>query len=248
MFEEFTWYSDFELHKICEENGLNKLTLKNDEWMDSGKVNKLLELLTAFSEQDGRTLVFSQFVKVLNILEPVLTAQNIPFMRIDGDTPVDERQGLIDQFEQDNSIKVFLITTKSGGAGINLACANKVIIFDSSFNPQDDVQAENRAHRIGQKREVEVVTLITKGTLEEQIYKLGQSKRALDKRVAGTDSDEIAKDNEALLELMLKDGVNTPPEDEMSPESNTGLEKDLKAAFMDGLKAKGIEVIGFKQP
>ena len=80
---------------------------------------------------------------------------------------------------------MFLLSTKAGGAGINLACANKVVIFDSSFNPQEDIQAENRAHRVGQVREVEVVRLVTRGSIEEQIYKLGETKLALDERVAG---------------------------------------------------------------
>ena len=86
-----------------------------------------------------------------------------------------------------------MLSTKAGGAGINLACANKVIIFDSSFNPQDDIQAENRAHRVGQTREVEVVRLVTKGTVEEQIYALGVSKLELDKMIQGEDTDDGAK-------------------------------------------------------
>src|SRR5699024_6492774 len=89
-----------------------------------------------------------------------------------------------------------------GGAGINLACANKVIIFDSSFNPQEDVQAENRAHRVGQTREVEVIRLVTKDTIEEQIYALGQTKLALDQAVAGDDTAESKKSEEAGMKAV----------------------------------------------
>lgn len=156
-----------------------------------------------------------------------------------------------------------IVTTKSGGAGINLACANKVIVLDPSFNPQDDIQAENRAHRIGQTREVEVITLISKGTIEVLIHKLGQSKLQLDKRVAGgDDSDAITKRNEALLEEMLMNGeedIPTPPneladsddankstkKEEDITENGTKQEngtKDLKDAFAEGLKAKGVDV------
>ena len=81
-----------------------------------------------------------------------------------------------------------MLSTKAGGAGINLAKASKVIIFDSGFNPQDDVQAENRAHRIGQVKEVEVVRLVTRGTVEEAIFRMGEVKLRLDEEVAGSGS------------------------------------------------------------
>jgi len=127
----------------------------------------------------------------MNILEYVLETLGIRFFRLDGQTRIDERQDMIDQFYEDPEITVFLLSTKAGGAGINLACANKVVIFDSSFNPQDDIQAENRAHRVGQTRPVEVVRLVTRGTIEEQIHALGETKLALDDRVAGEVTDEV---------------------------------------------------------
>ena len=125
---------------------------------------------------------------VLDILDLVLTTHDLRFCRLDGSTLMSDRQDLIDTFYRDPDISVFMLSTGAGGAGINLAAANKVIIFDMSFNPQDDIQAENRAHRVGQTREVEVVRLVTRGTVEEQIYRLGETKMALDERVAGTGS------------------------------------------------------------
>lgn len=153
----------------------------------SGKVDKLCELLTNFIANGDRILIFSQFTMVMDILEQVLETQNIKFFRLDGTTSVEDRQSILDAFHEQVDIPVFMLSTKAGGAGINLACANKVIIFDSSFNPQEDIQAENRAHRVGQTREVEVVRLVTRGTIEEQIHALGQTKLALDQRVAGED-------------------------------------------------------------
>ncbi|KAK2786257.1 hypothetical protein FQN53_006811 [Emmonsiellopsis sp. PD_33] len=193
IFLELKAYSDFEIHTLCETNPthLSKFVLKNDEWMESGKVQKLCELLKRFKENGDRTLIFSQFVMVMNILEHVLQTLQMPFFRLDGTTSVDIRQTTLDEFHKQVHIPVFLLSTKAGGAGINLACANKVIIFDSSFNPQEDVQAENRAHRVGQTREVEVVRLVTKDTIEEQIYSLGQTKLALDQRVAGEDDGSV---------------------------------------------------------
>ena len=198
VYEDMTVMTDFELHAFCERypKTMTPFLLQNDEWMDSGKVSKLCSLLTAFKENGDRALVFSQFTMVMNILEAVLETLGIRFFRLDGQTRIDERQDMIDQFYEDPDITVFLLSTKAGGAGINLACANKVVIFDSSFNPQDDIQAENRAHRVGQTREVEVVRLVTTGTIEEQIHALGETKLALDDRVAGEVTDEV-DDNRA---------------------------------------------------
>ncbi|PGH23872.1 hypothetical protein AJ80_02121 [Polytolypa hystricis UAMH7299] len=194
IFIDLTPYNDFEVHTLCASNpkSLGKFALKNEEWMMSGKVEKLCELLKKFKENGDRTLVFSQFTMVMDILEDVLETLQMQFFRLDGSTSVEDRQSTLDAFHDNTDIPVFLLSTKAGGAGINLACANKVIIFDSSFNPQEDVQAENRAHRVGQTREVEVVRLVTKDTIEEQIYALGQTKLALDQRVAGEEEGGVA--------------------------------------------------------
>ncbi|KAE8161148.1 SNF2 family N-terminal domain-containing protein [Aspergillus tamarii] len=204
IFEELQAYNDFECHTMCVNypKSLGKFALKNDEWMDSGKIDKLCELLKRFKENGDRTLIFSQFTMVMDILEHVLENQHLGFVRLDGRTNVEDRQSILDAFHERTEIPVFLLSTKAGGAGINLACANKVVIFDSSFNPQEDVQAENRAHRVGQTREVEVIRLVTKDTIEEQIYALGQTKLALDQAVAGEDAAESKKSEEAGMKAV----------------------------------------------
>lgn len=206
IYEELQAYNDFEVHTLCAKNptALSKFTLKNEEWMMSGKVDKLCELLRRFKDNGDRTLVFSQFTMVMDILENVLESLRIGFFRLDGTTSVEDRQSTLDAFHENTEIPVFLLSTKAGGAGINLACANKVIIFDSSFNPQDDIQAENRAHRVGQTREVEVIRLVMKETIEEQIYALGQTKLALDQRVAGDDDGAAGgkKNEEAGMKVV----------------------------------------------
>lgn len=212
VYEDMTVMTDFELHGFCEKHPvtMSNFILQNNEWMDSGKVRTLCNLLTRFKDQRDRVLVFSQFVMVMNILEAVLESLSIRFFRLDGQTKIDERQDMIDQFYKEEDITVFLLSTKAGGAGINLACANKVVIFDSSFNPQDDIQAENRAHRVGQVREVEVIRLVTKGTVEEQIHALGETKLALDDRVAGdsavtddVDNKKAEKQGAKVVEEMV---------------------------------------------
>lgn len=202
IFEELQPYNDFECHTMCTtySKSLGKFALKKAEWMESGKIDRLCELLRRF--KDDRILVFSQFTMVMDILEHVLENQHVGFVRLDGRTNVEDRQSILDAFHERTDIPVFLLSTKAGGAGINLACANKVVIFDSSFNPQEDVQAENRAHRVGQTREVEVIRLVTKDTIEEQIYALGQTKLALDQAVAGDEPGDSKKGEEAGMKAV----------------------------------------------
>ncbi|KAI5303886.1 hypothetical protein KEM55_000323, partial [Ascosphaera atra] len=222
IFIELQAYNDFECHSLCINNpvALARFQLKNDEWMNSGKVTALCELLRRFKANGDRTLIFSQFTMVMDILEHVLETLAMGFYRLDGSTSVEDRQTIVDAFHENEDVPVFLLSTKAGGAGINLACANKVIIFDSGFNPQDDVQAENRVHRVGQVRPVEVVRLVTRGTIEEQIYALGRTKLALDQRVAGESEEGGAagkKSEEAglqVVESMLAENLKHEKEGE----------------------------------
>ncbi len=227
---ELRAYSDMEIHSLCDRHSqLQKFALNGDEWRASGKVQKMLELLHRFIAEGHRTLVFSQFVMVLDILELILEREGIGYFRLDGSTKVTERQDLIDEFSaEDNDTPVFMLSTKAGGAGINLAKANKVIVFDSGFNPQDDIQAENRAHRIGQVKDVEVIRLISRGTVEEQIYAMGLTKLKLDEQVAGDgEEQESRKDNEEsekevegrmIVEDMLFKKLETEPIEKLKAE------------------------------
>ncbi|GAB7346628.1 hypothetical protein MBLNU459_g1765t1 [Dothideomycetes sp. NU459] len=254
---------DFGLHRFCLERSeyLSRFTLKNEEWMDSGKVHKLQTLLEAYVKNGDKVLIFSQFTTMMDILEAVLETLSIKFMRLDGSTQMATRQDIIDQFSTDASIPVFMLSTKAGGAGINLACANKVIIFDSSFNPQDDIQAENRAHRVGQTREVDVVRLVTRGTIEEQIHALGESKLALDERVAGAGGGDAGAEKKADAEgeKMVQDMFFSHLQKEKEGAKDvgdavalgidgdglpSGEGKDLKDQFRDGLRDAGLDVKG----
>ena len=201
---ELQAYSDMEIHQLCVPHGpLQRFALSGEEYKASGKIQTMLKLLHNFISDGHRTLIFSQFVMVLDILGLVLSRENTKYFRLDGNTRVEERQVLIDEFcSEGNQTPVFLLSTKAGGAGINLAKANKVIIFDSGFNPQDDVQAENRAHRIGQTKEVEVIRLVTRGTVEEAIYEMGRVKLRLDEEVAGSGEGETGSEKETEKQEM----------------------------------------------
>jgi SWI/SNF-related matrix-associated actin-dependent regulator of chromatin subfamily A containing DEAD/H box 1 len=200
--------SDFWLHQWCQDYPcIAAFDIPDLAWMDSGKVDSMIKLVNSYKENSDRVLIFSQFSLVLDILEAVLNSSLISFTRIDGSTKIDERQSLIDTFRDNESITVFLLITKAGGTGINLVYANKVIIFDRSFNPQDDRQAENRAHRVGQTRDVEVTRLVTKGTVEEQIYALGISKLILNGKVAGDKEGLFKEASEQAVAKMLLENV-----------------------------------------
>ena len=234
--------SDYSLHRWCQESArdpkIKKFALKaKNPWMDSGKVKKCSALLKDFAKNGDRVLIFSQFTSMMDILEAVLETLGIRFMRLDGSTKMDERQSMIDKYNTDESITVFMLSTKAGGAGINLASANKVIIFDAGFNPQDDIQAENRAHRVGQTRDVEVIRLVTRGTIEEQIHALGESKLALDERVAGNGPVivEDEKKGEELVEKMLRESLPAKKAAESAG-------SDLKDVFRNGLESAGVKV------
>lgn len=244
--------SDFWLHGWCRNYpSVRSFDVPDLEWLNSGKVETLVKLVKGYKENGDRVLIFSQFSLVLDILQAVLNSSEINYTRIDGSTRIDDRQSLIDVFRDDETITAFLLTTKAGGTGINLMYANKVIIFDGSFNPQDDRQAENRAHRVGQTRDVEVVRLVTKGTIEEQIYALGQSKLVLDGRVAGAEDEAAAAMDDAgekAVARMLLEGI-TPADDKdetkakadvVSKGKETDLPKRKKSSLLDTL-VKGDE-------
>ena len=244
---------DYGLHFFCKERPyLQKFALKKKEWMDAAKISVFQKLVSEFAANGDRVLVFSQFTTMMNILEAVLETMNVKFLRLDGSTDMQVRQTMIDQFTNDESITLFMLSTKAGGAGINLASANKVIIFDSGFNPQDDIQAENRAHRVGQTRDVEVVRLVTRGTIEEQIHTLGESKIALDERVAGegattAEEKQAEKAGEQMVERMFlqslqKENIEEHVKEEVPDSEAPTSEMDIKDMFKSELENAGLKV------
>lgn len=203
IIEDMQFMSDFELNNLCEKfpDSIGSFQLSNEEFLESGKVKKLKELMDdIIYKKSERMLVFSLFTQVLDILERVLSMFKIKFLRLDGKTSVDVRQDIIDQFYNDDSIPVFLLSTRAGGFGINLVCANNVVIFDQSFNPHDDKQAEDRAHRVGQTKEVNVYRLIMTDTIEENILTLAQNKLQLDSSMS--DDKEVKQLEESASKMV----------------------------------------------
>ncbi|TKY52752.1 CHROMATIN REMODELING 8 [Spatholobus suberectus] len=136
----------------------------------SGKMKVVAQVLNVWKEQGHRVLLFTQTQQMLDIFENFLTTSGHIYRRMDGLTPVKQRMALIDEFNASSEIFIFILTTKVGGLGTNLTGADRVIIFDPDWNPSTDMQARERAWRIGQKKDVTVYRLITRGTIEEKVY------------------------------------------------------------------------------
>ena len=163
-----------ELRQIC---GHPSLVLE-DYAASSGKLDLLLDILPGALEAGHRALIFSQFTRMLRILQRRLEAVGIQCLYLDGETPPKRRIELVNQFNAGEG-QVFLISLKAGGSGLNLVGADTVIHFDPWWNPAAEDQATDRAHRIGQKSTVNVIRLITRGSIEEQVVRLGARKREL---------------------------------------------------------------------
>ena len=189
---------------VSEEDKLKKMI------ESSGKMVLLDKLLPKLKSQGKKVLIFSQFTKMLDLLEEYLTAKWYRYERLDGSVKASDRTASIERFnKEDQQIDVFLLSTRAGGLGINLTSAQVVIIFDSDWNPQNDVQATARAHRIGQTEEVQVYRLVTARTYEAQMFERASKKLGLDQAV-------FSKDTKAEIENLLKYGAYSILEEDSS--------------------------------
>nr|XP_061803859.1 DNA excision repair protein ERCC-6-like [Nerophis lumbriciformis] len=162
--------------QMCDDDGMDSRSIANvsDDTLiaESGKLAFLITLLKRLKDEGHRTLVFAHYRMVLDIVQRILKNLGFKVLRLDGSiTQVTERERLITLFQTDSSYSVFLLTTQVGGVGITLTAADRVVIYDPSWNPATDAQAVDRACRIGQTRNVVIYRLITCGTVEEKIYR-----------------------------------------------------------------------------
>ncbi|XP_020553096.1 ISWI chromatin-remodeling complex ATPase CHR11 [Sesamum indicum] len=172
---------------------------------NAGKMVLLDKLLPKLKERDSRVLIFSQMTRLLDILEDYLMFRGYYYCRIDGNTGGEDRDASIEAFNKPGSEKfVFLLSTRAGGLGINLATADVVILYDSDWNPQVDLQAQDRAHRIGQKKEVQVFRFCTEYTIEEKVIERAYKKLALDALVIqqGRLAEQKTVNKDELLQMV----------------------------------------------
>lgn len=234
----------------------------------SGKMRVVKGLLEMWKKAGHKTLLFAQHRIMLDILEKFIGHMDgIKYRRMDGNTSIKERQDLVDEFNKDPNLDVFLLTTKVGGLGVNLTGANRVIIYDPDWNPSTDIQARERAWRLGQKREVEIYRLMTAGTIEEKIYHRQVFKQILTNKVlkdpkqrqtfhlrelhdlftlgdkdGGTETGSLFKGTE--LKLSKKASLPTPPTEEDQADNVArasalrGLAREEEYAGTDNEKEK----------
>ena len=156
------------VQKFPELRESNFLNLSNPRY--SGKMDVLTGLLAHLESEGAKVLLFSYSTSVLNIIETFIQSKGYSYCRLDGSTRVGARQEMVNNFNQDQGTFIFLLSTKAGGLGLNITGANTVVIFDPNWNPSHDLQAEDRAYRLGQTRDVKVFRLISAGCIEEVVY------------------------------------------------------------------------------
>ena len=229
-----------ELRKCCnhpflvsgiEEKVLGKAQLGSEEWMRrlvaaSGKMVFLEKLIDKLLKENQKLLVFSQFTMVLDIIEDYLRFYAVSFERLDGAVDARSRQEAVDRFNRTPSAtpstpeisssgsSVFLLSTKAGGVGLNLIAASVVLLFDHDWNPQNDLQAQARCHRIGQTREVKIFRLVTRGTYEEHMFRVASQKLGLEQAVMSNVGGKKDKVSAEEMERLLKEGAYAIFEDD----------------------------------
>ena len=168
---------------------------------DSGKLAKLDQLLRGLKDGGHRVLLYFQMTRMIDLMEEYLTYRNYKYLRLDGSTKLEDRRDTVHDFQTRPDIFIFLLSTRAGGLGINLTAADTVIFYDSDWNPTIDSQAMDRAHRLGQTKQVTVYRMITRGTIEERIRKRALQKEEVQRVVisggsgAGVDFNTRSKEN-----------------------------------------------------
>ncbi|KAI0127824.1 chromatin remodeling complex SWI/SNF, component SWI2 and related ATPase [Xylariales sp. AK1849] len=222
-----------QLRKLCNhpfvfdevENQMNPLSTSNDSlWRTAGKFELLDRVLPKYKASGHRVLMFFQMTAIMDIMEDFLRYRGIQYLRLDGTTKSEDRSDLLRIFNApDSPYFMFLLSTRAGGLGLNLQTADTVIIYDSDWNPHQDLQAQDRAHRIGQKNEVRILRLISSNSVEEKILERARYKLDLDGKViqAGRfDNKSTETDRDAMLRTLLEtaDMAESGEQEEMDDE------------------------------
>ncbi|KAG8448092.1 hypothetical protein GDO86_015256 [Hymenochirus boettgeri] len=239
---------DDHCNEECERNVVTKFDHLSDEILieESGKLMLLIDLLQKLNEEGHRTLVFSQSRKMLDMIDRILYNRNFKVMRIDGTVPLPEREKRINTFQNNRSYSVLLLTTQVGGVGLTLTAADRVVIFDPSWNPATDAQAVDRAYRIGQQENVVIYRLITCGTVEEKIYRRQIFKDSLIRQTTGDKKNPFRYfTKQELKELFLLEDTRTSStqiqlQNMLATHRKTDTHLDNHIAFLHTLQIFGI--------
>ncbi|CAG8460361.1 6099_t:CDS:10 [Gigaspora rosea] len=174
--------------------------------LDSGKLTKLDELLKELKAGGHRVLIYFQMTRMIDLMEEYLAYRQYKYLRLDGSSKIADRRDMVEDWQTRSEIFVFLLSTRAGGLGINLTAADTVIFYDSDWNPTVDQQAMDRAHRLGQTKQVTVYRLITKGTIEERILQRAKQKDEIQKVViSGGEFKQVDFKPREIVSLLLED-------------------------------------------
>ncbi|KAF9474476.1 hypothetical protein BDN70DRAFT_884789 [Pholiota conissans] len=172
---------------------------------DSAKLSRLDSLLQELKRGDHRVLVYFQMTRMMDLMEEYLIYRQYKYLRLDGSSKLEDRRDMVIDWQTRPDIFVFLLSTRAGGLGINLTAADTVIFYDHDWNPSNDAQAMDRAHRLGQTRQVTVYRLITRGTIDERIVQLARVKKDVQDIVVGNKNfTDVTKPSE-IVHLLLND-------------------------------------------
>jgi len=203
---------------LAEHNGINGGIMQGpDLYRSSGKFELLDRILPKLKRTGHRVLMFCQMTTLMTIMEDYFNYRNFTYLRLDGTTKAEDRGLLLHKFNKDSEYFIFMLSTRAGGLGLNLQAADTVIIFDSDWNPQQDLQAQDRAHRIGQKNEVRVLRLVSVNSVEERILAAAKYKLNLDEKViqAGMfDQKSTGSERRQFLQAILATEEQDEEEDE----------------------------------
>lgn len=202
---------------------------------DCGKLQVLSKLLQTLQAGAHRALIFTQMTKMLDVLEAFLNYHGYVYMRLDGSTKVEMRQCLMERFNNDKKYFIFILSTRSGGVGINLTGADTVIFYDSDWNPTMDAQAQDRCHRIGQTRDVHIYRLVSERTVEENILKKANQKRLLGDIAIEGGNFTTAFFKKSTINDLFQDGANVVDETEGEEEVGNESQKKTLGAFENAL-------------
>ena len=190
---------------------------------DCGKLQRLDTLLRTLQAGGHRALIFTQMTRVLDILEQFLNIHGHRYLRLDGATKIEQRQVLTDRFNNDDRILAFILSSRSGGIGINLTGADTVIFYDLDWNPAMDKQCQDRSHRIGQTRDVHIYRFVSEYTIEANILRKANQKRMLD--------DVVIQEGEFTTDyfnnMNVKDMIGDEAFDEGDTEANAAMDRVL---------------------
>ncbi|KAF9191017.1 hypothetical protein BGZ51_007850 [Haplosporangium sp. Z 767] len=200
-----------------------------------GKLELLHAMLPKLKQNGHRVLIFSTMTRLLDILEDYLNGEQFNYVRLDGGTSSSDRQARIDKFNApDSDVFVFLLSTRAGGVGVNLATADTIIIYDVDFNPKADMQALSRAHRIGQKNKVLVLKFMTRNSAEERIVQIGKKKMILDHLIVERMEDDNL--DPVDVESILKFGAKALFEEESNTNEDLKYDDAALEALLDRSK------------